>query len=244
MFDFLNKLPVVNEIMGSFGEQLAKFFSKITTDALVLHDVLIDGAEGYTSQIDLILVGGKGVYVVEVKSFPEAKIYGDVKKHNWSYYSHGKKYEIYSPIKQNQKHIEYLKEFLKVFGELPFFSIVCMICDDFKISGELDGKTAICSSFPIMQKALYKLGENAPFVLDDQKKNDIYEYIKNKQHIGKEARREHKKNVIAYKELKKEMDHNKICPFCKSPLVLRNGKNGEFYGCKNFPKCRYTQKKD
>ena len=30
------------------------------------------------------------------------------------------------------------------------------------------------------------------------------------------------------------------CPECGGKLVLRNGKNGKFYGCSNFPKCRYT----
>lgn len=35
-------------------------------------------------------------------------------------------------------------------------------------------------------------------------------------------------------------DTNLKCPECETKLVLRNGKYGEFYGCKNFPKCRYT----
>lgn len=39
----------------------------------------------------------------------------------------------------------------------------------------------------------------------------------------------------------------KKCPRCSSPLVLRTAKKGpnagqEFYGCSNFPKCRYTKK--
>ena len=76
-FDYLKKLPTLNEISGGFGEWLAKNYSKTLPGALVLHDVLIDGADGYTSKIDLVLVGNKGVYVVEVKTYPDAKIYGD-----------------------------------------------------------------------------------------------------------------------------------------------------------------------
>ncbi len=30
------------------------------------------------------------------------------------------------------------------------------------------------------------------------------------------------------------------CPKCGGRLVVRNGKNGSFYGCSNFPKCNYT----
>lgn len=103
ILDFLNRIPTLNELTGSFGEWLAKVYSKTLPRALVLHDVLIDGADEYTSQIDLILVGNRGIYVVEVKAFESAKIYGDVKKSKWNYYKHGKKYEIYSPIKQNKK---------------------------------------------------------------------------------------------------------------------------------------------
>ena len=35
-----------------------------------------------------------------------------------------------------------------------------------------------------------------------------------------------------------------LCPFCGSPLVLRNGKYGEFLGCSSYPKCRFTRKVD
>lgn len=41
---------------------------------------------------------------------------------------------------------------------------------------------------------------------------------------------------------KSEKD-DQICKWCGGKLVLRNGKNGEFYGCSNFPKCRYTKAK-
>lgn len=34
-----------------------------------------------------------------------------------------------------------------------------------------------------------------------------------------------------------------ICAYCGAVLVLRHGKNGEFYGCPNYPKCRYTRSK-
>ncbi len=240
--DIFKKIPDLNEINGSFGEWLAKVYSKTMPDALVIPDVLINGADGYTSQIDLILIGGKGIYVVEVKMFNDAKIYGDIKKSEWNYYKNGKKYEIYSPLKQNGKHIDYLIQFLKDFGELPFFSIIIMICADFKISGEYDGRTVICNSLPAMERGIYKLAENKPIVLDKIKKQEIFDYIKNNQHIGKEARAEHKKNVIAYKEKSEEMKQQKICPYCKKQLVLRNGKSGEFYGCINFPRCRYTLK--
>lgn len=171
LLDFLKKIPTANELTGGFGEWLTKVYSKSMTDALVLHDILIDGADGYTSQIDLILIENKGVFVIEVKTFADAKIYGNTKKTNWYYYKGGKKYEIYSPLKQNKKHVDYLKDFLKDFGDVPVFSIITMICEDFKINGEFDGKTAVCSSLPTMKKALDILSKDKPVFLMKIKNN-------------------------------------------------------------------------
>lgn len=243
LFGFMNKMPTLNELSGSFGEWLAKLYAKTFPGALVLHDVLINGDDGFTSQIDLILIGNKGAYVVEMKMFDDAKIYGDTQKTKWNYYKHGRKYEIYSPLKQNEKHIKYLRDFLKGFGDIPFFSIITMVCDDFKMSGENGENTIICNSLPAMERAIYKIAEGKPEVLDDIKKQEIFNYIKANQHAGKKARQDHKQRVIAYKENLEEMERQKICPYCKTEMVLRQGKNGEFYGCKNFPKCRYTLSK-
>lgn len=33
-----------------------------------------------------------------------------------------------------------------------------------------------------------------------------------------------------------------MCPKCGSPLVFKEGKNGKFIGCSNYPKCKYVKK--
>lgn len=240
ILDFLKKIPTANEAKGSFGEWLAKTYSRTIPGVLALHDILIDGADGYTSQIDLILVGNKGIYVIEMKMFNDARIYGDMQKAKWNYYLHGQKHEIYSPVMQNKKHIQYLKTFLKQFGDVPYFSILAMICDDFKISGECGENTAICNSIPAMERAILRVAENKDIVLNDTEKQQIFEHIRDNQHIGKQARMEHKEKVKEYIRSLENMKAQKICPYCKTELVLRDGKNGKFYGCKNYPRCRYT----
>ena len=60
LFDKFKKIPTVNELQGSFGENMAKLFANIDIpEALVIKDVLIDGYEGNTSQIDLLVIGEK-----------------------------------------------------------------------------------------------------------------------------------------------------------------------------------------
>ena len=33
---------------------------------------------------------------------------------------------------------------------------------------------------------------------------------------------------------------NVKCPRCGAPMFLRNGKNGTFWGCSNYPECKMT----
>ena len=48
----------------------------------------------------------------------------------------------------------------------------------------------------------------------------------------------HVKNI---RKMIKNIDRN-ICPRCNASLVLRTSKNGKFYGCSNYPKCKFTKK--
>lgn len=38
----------------------------------------------------------------------------------------------------------------------------------------------------------------------------------------------------------KKLLRSEPCPKCASPVALREGKFGQFWGCCNFPNCRYT----
>ena len=110
-----------------------------------------------------------------------------------------------------------------------------MICEDFKISGETDGKTVVCNSFPAMERGFYKIAEHKPEVLDDIKKHEIFDYIKNNQHMGKEARTRHKKNIAAYKETLEEMKTQKICPYCKLDSFCVREKTASFMDAEISP---------
>jgi DNA topoisomerase-1 len=34
---------------------------------------------------------------------------------------------------------------------------------------------------------------------------------------------------------------DKKCGQCEAPMLLRDGRSGQFYGCSKYPKCRYTE---
>ena len=56
--------------------------------------------------------------------------------------------------------------------------------------------------------------------------------------IGKSDKIE---SVVTNGTTKSEADRNDICPYCGNRLVLRKGSHGEFYGCSEFPRCRFTK---
>lgn len=50
----------------------------------------------------------------------------------------------------------------------------------------------------------------------------------------------------AFKNMeKKEAEQTgEMCPECNSPLVIRNGRYGEFVACSNYPECKYIKKEE
>lgn len=38
-----------------------------------------------------------------------------------------------------------------------------------------------------------------------------------------------------------DMKNSPICPNCNIPMVLRNGRYGDFFGCQNYPNCKHTE---
>mgnify|MGYP002767572336 FL=1 len=59
---------------------------------------------------------------------------------------------------------------------------------------------------------------------------------------NKKTEKQHVENIhktITENRLKAK---NQICPKCGNELKLRSGKYGKFYGCSNYPYCKFTMK--
>lgn len=46
----------------------------------------------------------------------------------------------------------------------------------------------------------------------------------------------------AYPQITATVETDKVCPECGKPLVVRNGKFGQFLGCSGYPKCKHIEK--
>ena len=61
-------------------------------------------------------------------------------------------------------------------------------------------------------------------------------------YADKEKKAQHIENIYMRENRTNTMLNNGICPECGGHLVQRYGRYGLFYGCSNYPKCRYTIK--
>lgn len=115
---------------GSSGERilyntLIKKFN--IPENQIFRNVYIPIKNGKTSEIDLLAVSKKGLFVFEVKNYG-GNIYGDAKRPKWIQYIGNKKNYFYSPLLQNKNHAKYLKDFLaenKI--EVPIIPLVSTI---------------------------------------------------------------------------------------------------------------------
>ena len=59
----------------------------------------------------------------------------------------------------------------------------------------------------------------------------------------KEEIKRHKHNVQNRQYRAHTSIRQGFCPQCGGQLVLRHGRYGSFYGCSNYPKCKFTLNK-
>lgn len=80
-----------------------------------------------------------------------------------------------------------------------------------------------------------KLNSGEEMFSDSQALNIAYKLEKSRSKMSDE---QHEQNV----KIKRWMVENGVCPNCGGKLVLREGKYGQFYGCSNYPKCKFRKK--
>lgn len=89
----------------------------------ILLNAYLPKQNGQTTEVDMILITPKALYVCECKNYSGC-IYGKEEDWNWTHVVGRKKYQFYNPIKQNETHIRAVKRVLFGYGELPVYSLI------------------------------------------------------------------------------------------------------------------------
>ncbi|MDE7179652.1 MAG: NERD domain-containing protein [Muribaculaceae bacterium] len=77
-------------------------------------------------------------------------------------------------------------------------------------------------------------------IIDRKDLNSICEKIQAVAIVNKDERRRHTEYVKATSASNAQKIKQGICPRCGGRLVVRRTDNGEFMGCENYPRCRFT----
>lgn len=108
--------------VNSGEKEVNQILSKISGYKL-LSDVMIKRENG-TSQIDHVLIGKKGIFVIETKDY-SGSIYGEEYSKYWTQIINRNKNKFYNPIRQNYGHIKALEEYIgrkRIFISLVVFT--------------------------------------------------------------------------------------------------------------------------
>jgi hypothetical protein len=219
---------------GKMGE---RFTYRVLKDQYmnkqIFRNLYIKRADGKFTEIDLVSVGRGALFVYESKNYSGWIFGNDTDSHFVQTFPNGKKQRFYSPIRQNQAHIDALKEYLADYP-LEFHSIIvfserCTLKDI---------KCSIPNTHIIkrdeLDRTVWKIRKETSQNLT---KNQLEEVILLLSKVQRPC------NDIVDQHLENIKEALSTCPRCNGELVERTAKStgNKFMGCKNFPKCRFTK---
>lgn len=221
---------------GNKGEhRIAKIlFSLSANEYKVLNDIMLCTKNGRTTQIDHVVVSCYGIFVIETKNY-SGWIFGKENAEYWTQVIYKVKYKFRNPVKQNQAHVLALKDLLAEYKNIAYFPIVAF-------AGNAELKNVQSKTPVIYSKNLLRLihSNSISKCLTETEIHKITELLLSSNIVDKTARAEHVQTIQQTVVDRKIKIENLICPRCSAELKLRNGRNGKFYGCSNYPNCRFT----
>ena len=246
--DFPNDKKIKNDLYASKaglnGEnEIIRYLKNSNVGMYVLHDITLKSGDT-TAQIDYVVITPAKCYLIECKNL----------KGNITIDSNGqfiRKYElngvikeesIESPLSQAERHREIL---LKTRDSKSLLSR--LFFDEKAFEDYHKTLVVLTNNSAILNK------ENAPQKCKDLviRLDELINYIKRDLDNTDLIDQDYKKAMkdYAYRFIKKDnpikLNYKKIyspkCPLCDGYLIKRK-KYSDFYGCSNYPKCKYIKR--
>ena len=223
-------------IIGYWGEKkTALLLSLLGNKYKVYNNVLIPSGGG-TTQIDHIVVSAHGIFVIETKNY-KGWIYGSQYSYKWTQNLYGKKYELFNPIIQNNGHIRALKRLIPGYDD-KFIPIIVF-------SMKASVKTHIAKEHNVIRRGrliprIYSYRKQA---LSDDAVSEVCSKIEQYRIVDRRKKNKHIRHTKEQAKRAGRSIRKSICPMCGGSIVERTGIYGSFYGCSNYPKCKFTTNK-
>lgn len=232
---------------GRVGEvHVSEQLLSLSSDYHVFNDVVLKTDRG-TTQIDHIIVSRYGVFTIETKNY-RGEIYGDDNRKEWTQiivtevtyssnwfktYTYVTKNRFYNPVKQSIGHAIHIKELLNEYS----INVVPIVA----FTENADLAKVNCRNHVVYDYQLPSLinsyqsvrlaDEDVKEIVDIINLNNLRDIVDNKTHVS---------NLRTAREMEKNKVEAGICPKCGGTMKRRYGRYGSFYGCSNYPNCKYT----
>ena len=193
-----------------------------------------------------MLFRSKGLFVIESKNY-SGYIFGNENNREWTStlyagknfigFKQVEKHHFYNPIWQNRTHINCLKRIIDM--DIPMHSLIVFSdrCE-FKDVRYSSSDTWVIHKRDLSHE-IKSIWDSSDDVISEIEVEGIYYKLLKKAGGDEEIKAQHVVQI-------KSGSSSSICPLCGGKLVLRTAKQGpyagnQFYGCSNYPKCRYTR---
>lgn len=179
---------------GEFGEYLITYAlenNNISGYLKVLKNLYIPIGYGKTTEIDVIMIHRKGIFVFESKNY-SGWIFGSRNDRYWTQsLKGGQKNRFYNPILQNQTHINALSRILKIdsdkFISMIIFSERCTL----KKVPEDEQNLMIMKRKDVVDNTNAKLFSLNDRIFTEKEVDELYEKLKMYSDVNEEIKQKH-----------------------------------------------------
>lgn len=204
-----------------------------------MRNVYVSKDNGETSEIDVLFVTRKGIFVIESKNY-SGWMFGNEADQSWTVsLPNGQKHRFYNPISRTARWRDTSATVLRCSPSSSSRS-----CELKKVTVESSDASVVKRGRFYTSMCL--IWDNAEDVIDAEGVESLYERLRVLTDVDKAVKRAHVVNIHERYTDRKPVASSSACPRCGADLVLRTAKKGpntgnQFYGCSNYPKCRYTR---
>ena len=212
-----------------------------------LRNVYIPRQKGGTTEIDLLYITRKGIYVIESKNYT-GYIFGSETNSHWTSTLYAgkdfigrkrvEKHTFYNPVWQNRTHMNYLQKYLN--ADIPMLSVI-VFSDRCQLKSiDVTAEHVIICQQRDLPRVIRHTWQNSPDILTEEDVSAIYHCLLPLTDVDAAVKARH------VEDIHRRFSENGLCPVCGGKLVLRTARQGanagkQFWGCSNYPKCKYTK---
>ena len=174
-----------------------------------------------------------GIFVIETKNY-KGLIYGGEDAETWTKNMWGNKYSLRNPLRQNYGHVKSLQAILNIPQEM--FIPIVVFSNRAKL--RVQTQEAVINLWRLRSE----IKKHRTQIIPSEQLIDYRSSIELAAIDDKDIAKSHRANVRQNLNQRNQAIANGLCPRCGGHLVKRNGRYGSFYGCSNYPNCKFTIK--